>query len=61
MGSFMAHKGMLCILTKAYEMKECDAPESKRMVAKVELTLNIPSITSGASYAVSAHTWFTFP
>ena len=59
MGFFMARKGMLCTLTKAYEIKDCDAPESKRTVAKVELTLNVPSITSGASCAVSVDTWFT--
>ena len=61
MGFFMARKGMLCTLTKACEIKECDAPESKRTVAEVELTLNVPSITLGASYAVLANTWFTFP
>jgi hypothetical protein len=49
MGFFMATKGMLCILTKVCEMKECEAPESKRTVAGIELTLNIPNITSGAS------------
>jgi hypothetical protein len=42
-------------------MKECDAPESKRTVAEWELTLNVPSITSGASWAVSVDTWFTLP
>ena len=56
---FMAHKGILCILTKACEMKECEAPESKRTVVEIELTLNVPSMTSGASCAVSADTWFT--
>ena len=60
MGFFMAHKGMLCILTKAYEMKECDAPESKRTAAEIELTLNVPSMTSGPSCAVLVDTWFTF-
>jgi hypothetical protein len=49
MGSFMAHRGMLCILTKACDMKECEAPELKSTIAEMELTLNIPSITSGAS------------
>jgi hypothetical protein len=39
---------MLCILTKACDMKECEAPESKSMVAEMELTLNVPSITLGA-------------
>jgi hypothetical protein len=48
-GFFMAHKGILCILTKAWEMKECEALESKSTAAEVELTLNVPNITSGAS------------
>jgi hypothetical protein len=50
---FMAHKGILCVLTNAYDMKECDAPESKRIVAGVEWTSKVPSITSGSSAAVS--------
>jgi hypothetical protein len=33
---FMAHKGILCVLTNAYDMKECDAQGSKRIVAAVE-------------------------
>jgi hypothetical protein len=33
---FMAHKGILCVLTNACDMKECDALESKRIVAGVE-------------------------
>jgi hypothetical protein len=41
---------------KAYEMKECEAPESKRTVAEIELTLNVPNMTSGASCAVSVDT-----
>jgi hypothetical protein len=49
MGSFMAHRGMLCILTKACDMKECEAPKSKSTVADMELTLNVPSIASGSS------------
>jgi hypothetical protein len=50
---FMAHKGILCVLTNACDMKECDAPESKRTVAEVEWTSNVPTITSGSSAAVS--------
>jgi hypothetical protein len=42
-------------------MKECDAPESKRTVAGVEWTSNIPSITSGSSTVVSWDKWFTLP
>jgi hypothetical protein len=49
MGSFIAHKGMLHILTKACEMKECEAQESKSTIAEIELMLNVPNITSGAS------------
>jgi hypothetical protein len=52
----MAHKGMLCDLTKAWEMNVCEAPKSKRTVAGVEWTSNIPSITSGSSDAISADT-----
>jgi hypothetical protein len=52
-GFFMAHKWILCILTNDCDMKECDAPESKRTVAGVEWTSNVPSITSGSSTAVS--------
>jgi len=42
-------------------MNECKAPELKRTVAGVELTLNIPSMTSGSTSAVSVDTWFTLP
>ena len=42
-------------------MNECEALESKRTVAGVELTLNVPSMTSGSTSAVSIDTWFTFP
>ena len=45
----MAHKGMLCILTKAWEINECEAPESKSVVAEIELTLNVPNMTLGVS------------
>ena len=56
MGSFMAHKGMLCILINVYDMKECEAPESKRTMAGVELTSNVPTMTSGSASAVSVDT-----
>ena len=52
----MAHKGMLCVLTNACDMNECEAPESKRTMAGVELTSNVPSMTSGAASAVSVDT-----
>jgi hypothetical protein len=51
MGSFMAHKVM-----NVCEIKECEVPESKIMVVGMELTLNVPSITSGTSCAISADT-----
>jgi hypothetical protein len=35
-GSFMASMGTPYILTKILEIKVCEAPESKRMVAGVE-------------------------
>jgi hypothetical protein len=47
----MTHKVM-----NVCEIKECEAPESKRMVAGMKLTLNVPSITSGTSCAISADT-----
>jgi hypothetical protein len=50
---FMAHKGILCVLTNACDMKECDAPESKRIVVGVEWTSNVPNIIFGSSTAVS--------
>ena len=57
----MAHNGMLWFLTNACDMNEYEAPESKRTVAGVELTLNVPSMTSGSASIVSVDTWFTFP
>jgi len=56
MGLFMAQADILWVLTKACEMKVCEAPESKRMVAGAEWTSNIPIITLGSSIAVSADT-----
>ena len=53
---FIAIKCMLCVLTNACEIKECEAPESKRTLAGIELRLNVPIITPGASMAVSGAT-----
>jgi hypothetical protein len=50
---FMAHKGILCVLINACDMKECDALESQRIVVGVEWTSNVPSITFGSSTTVS--------
>ena len=61
MGFCMAHKGMLWFLTNACDMNECEAPKSKRIVAGVELTLNVPSMTSGSASSILVDTWFTFP
>ena len=61
MGFCMAHKGMLWFLTNACDMNECEALESKRIVVGVELTSNVPSMTSGSASTVSVDTWFTFP
>ena len=43
------------------EMKECEAPESNRTVAKLDSMGNIPRITSGSFWASSAVMWCTFP
>ena len=56
MGFGMEHKGMLYVLTNACDMNECEAPESKGTVAGVELTSNVPSMTSGSASAVSVDT-----
>jgi hypothetical protein len=37
------------MLLYAEEINECDAPESNRTMALVEMTENIPRTTSGAS------------
>ena len=39
----------LCILTKAWEINKCEVPESKSTVAEIELTLNVPNMTSDVS------------
>ena len=52
----MAYKGMLCVLTNACDMKECEAQELKRTVAGVESTSNVPSITSGSTSVVFVDT-----
>jgi hypothetical protein len=52
---------ILLFLTKGSVTKECDAPESKRTLAGVEWTRNIPITMSGDSSASSALTWFRCP
>jgi hypothetical protein len=41
--------GILCFAMNCSVMKECDAPESNRTVAGIELTENVPSTTPEAS------------
>jgi hypothetical protein len=53
--------GISCFTTNCSVMKECDAPESNKTVAGIELTENVPNTTPGASWAYSAVTWFTLP
>jgi hypothetical protein len=55
-GSFMTSMGMLCILTKVWEINVCEAPESNKTVVGVKWALNVPSITSGSLYAISVNT-----
>ena len=57
-GFFLATSGMLWILT-ACEMNVCEAPESNKTVAGIELMLNVPIIISGPSWTVSVATLFT--
>ena len=49
--------------TNLFEIKECEAPESNRTDAGIELTRNVPRMTSGATsgaaWASFAVTWFT--
>jgi hypothetical protein len=45
----MVHRGIEYLATYSAEIKECDAPESKKTNAGAELTRNIPKTTSLAS------------
>jgi hypothetical protein len=58
--TIMRHLSMaasiLCLSTYAAEINECDALESNKTIAEVELTENIPRTTSGDSYASSTIT-----
>jgi hypothetical protein len=53
--------GRLCFATNFDAMKECDAPESNRIVAGCEFVRNIPNTTSWDCWASSAVTWLTLP
>ena len=52
----MRLKGRLCFSANDLVIKECVAPISKSIVAGLELAVNVPSTTFGASAAVSAVT-----
>jgi hypothetical protein len=43
---FMMVMARLCFLTNFDAMKECDAPESNKIVAGCEFARNIPNTTS---------------
>jgi hypothetical protein len=48
--------GILCLSTYAAEINECDAPETNKTIAVVELTENMTRTISGAFYALSTIT-----
>jgi hypothetical protein len=43
---FMIVMGSWCLTTNDDDIKECDAPESNKIVAGYELARNIPNTTS---------------
>jgi hypothetical protein len=53
--------GKLSFATNLDVMKECDAPESKKIVAGREIARNISNTTSWGCCASSAVTWLNFP
>jgi hypothetical protein len=53
---FMTAIGRLCSATNFDDMKECDAPESNKIIAGYEFAGNIPSITSWGCWASSTVT-----
>jgi hypothetical protein len=50
---FMIVIVILCFATNLHDMKECDAPESNKIVAECELATNIPNTTSWDCWASS--------
>jgi hypothetical protein len=58
---FMMVMGRLCLAINFDDTKECDAPESKKIVAGCEFARNIPNTTSWDCWASSAVTWLTMP
>jgi hypothetical protein len=53
---YIRHFGMLCFSTNNSVINECDALESNKTEASMELMRNIPSTTSCASWVVLAVT-----
>jgi hypothetical protein len=58
---FMIVMGKLCLATNFDDMKECDAPESNKIIAGCEFAKNIPNTTSWDCWASSIVTWLTLP
>jgi hypothetical protein len=56
---FMMVVGRLCFGTNFDGMKECDAPESNKIVAGCEFARNIPNTTSWDCWVSSVVTWLT--
>src|SRR3989337_4338563 len=52
-------KGISWLRAKLSDMKECDAPESKRTEAGIELTRRVPITILGSCRASSMLTWLT--
>jgi hypothetical protein len=47
-GGYMFSNDKSCLRANASDMKECDAPESKRTEAGIELTGRVPITTVGS-------------
>jgi Na+-transporting methylmalonyl-CoA/oxaloacetate decarboxylase gamma subunit len=58
---FMMVMGRLCFAANFDDMKECETPESNKVVARCEFARNIPNTTSWDCWASSTVTWLTFP
>jgi hypothetical protein len=56
---FMMVVCRLCFGTNFDDMKECDAPESNKIIAGCEFARNIPNTTSWECWASSVVTWLT--
>jgi hypothetical protein len=58
---FMMVMGKLCLAANFDDMKECDAPESNKIIAGCEFARNIPNTTSWDCWASLTVTWLTLP